>query len=59
MPDYCALWSLPAALQKVGYLSYLLTPTKVDSHRKPGKLKISASEVLTLYPTMQYNAQTI
>ena len=57
MQSYCALWSLPAAVQKVGSLSSLFTPTKVDSHRKAGKLKISASEVLTLYPIMQYNVQ--
>lgn len=59
METYLALWHFPAALQKVGHLASLFTAGKVDSYRKACKVKITASEVLCIYPILQYHVQRL
>ena len=59
MAAYCNLWSLPSALSKVGALSALFTPSKIDSHKSAGKVKATASEMLSLYPLVQHHVQKI
>lgn len=59
MSAYLKLWCLPAAVQKVGVLSALFTPAKVESHKSASKVKATASEMLGLYTIVQYHVQQI
>lgn len=59
MQDMISMWHFPQALHKVGALSSLFTSAKVESYRKAGKLKVTASEVLCLYPILQHHVQMI
>eukprot|EP00438_Fugacium_kawagutii_P003026 Skav203157 [mRNA] locus=scaffold626:578027:578968:- [translate_table: standard] len=54
MKDYCKLWTLPGALQKIGDLSAFFSDSKIDANRKAYKVKMTASEVLCFYPILQH-----
>ena len=56
MMDYLQLWTFPKAFQ---LCSSIFSKKRIDSHRKAGRLKVSASEILTLFPVLQYFCLTI
>ena len=51
--EFCHLWSLPAVQVQTTKLWDLFTPKRVEAHKKAKRLKISASEVLSLNPIME------
>ena len=57
--EFCHLWSLPAVQVQSTKLWDLFTPKRVEAHKKAKRLKISASEVLSLYPVMEQYVLTI
>lgn len=57
--EFCHLWSLPAVQVQTTKLWDLFTPKRVEAHKKAKRLKISASEVLSLYPIMEQYVLTI
>ena len=59
MSDYCKAWTLPAVYNKVCDLPSLFTPSKVESYRKAFKVKITASEVLCLYPIVKHYVESM
>ena len=59
MSDYCKAWTVPAAYNKVCDLPSLFTSSKVESYRKAFKVKITASEVLCLYPIVKHYVESM
>ena len=50
--EYTKLWFLPASQNCK--LSDLFTPKRIEAHKKSKRLKISASEVLSLFPVLEH-----
>ena len=58
LQDYIQLWTWPGNLPGTSALHKLFSSKKVETHRKHQKMVVSASELLSLYPIVEYYLQT-
>eukprot|EP00435_Cladocopium_sp_Y103_P051664 s2140_g16.t1 len=56
LEEYFGFWVLPGAYRSC---NYLWAKKRLEAHKKAGKIKAPASEILTIYPILQYFCKTI
>ena len=56
MGEYFGFWVLPNAYKSC---NYLFAKKRLEAHRKSGRIKAPASEILTIHPILQYFCKTI
>ena len=59
LQSYMSCWVLPVSLKRSCNMSAVFSEKRVKSHREAERLKVPASEVLCLFPILQYIAQTV